>query len=163
MNYILWNVYIYGRNFFFLFFSFAKSTTLESTNQRNWPSLRMIQSFWWKLSAKSNPMLLCPSRKRYVSCYSTILELTQRSALPFLCTSFSVLNFECLFLFCCLFLLYSPTQSSIPLPSRSKRTRRRNALRGGSSMNCTKYSWTRTLSTIAWPMTWQTVCSVREA
>lgn len=47
------------------------------------------------------------------------------------------------------FLLCSPTQSSVPLPSRSRRTRRKNASRGGSSMSCTKYSWTRTLSTIA--------------
>lgn len=54
------------------------------------------------------------------------------------------------------------THSSVPLPSRSRRTRRKNASRGGSSMSCTKYSWTRTLSTIVWPMTWQTVCSVKE-
>lgn len=40
------------------------------------------------------------------------------------------------------------THSIVPLPSRSRRTRRKNASRGGSSMSCTKYSWTRTLSTI---------------
>lgn len=54
------------------------------------------------------------------------------------------------------------TQSSIPLPSRSRRTKRRSVWRGGCWMSCTKYSWTQTLSTTAWPTTWQTVCSVRE-
>lgn len=73
-------------------------------------------------------------------------------ALTYLCVILSLLF---------LLLLYLPTQSSIPLPSRSKRTRRRNAWKDGSLMNCTKYLWTRTLSTIAWPMTWQTLCSVK--
>lgn len=59
-------------------------------------------------------------------------------------------------------LLRPPTQSSIPLPSRSRRTRRRSVSRGGSWTSCTKYSWTRTPSTTVWPTTWQTVCSARE-
>lgn len=47
-------------------FSCARSITLELTNQRNWPSLPMSRSFWWKPLVRSNPMWLCPSRKRYL-------------------------------------------------------------------------------------------------
>lgn len=38
---------------------------------------------------------------------------------------------------------------SIHLPSRSKKTKRKNVWRGGSWMSCTKSSWTPTLSTTA--------------
>lgn len=70
----------------------------------------------------------------------------------------------CFSLLCQLNALFCPpTQSSIPLPSRSRKTKRRNVWRGGCWMSCTRYSWTRTLSITAWPTTWQTLCSDREA
>lgn len=136
-----------------LFSSSARSITLESTNRRNWLSLRTSQSSWWKLSVRSSPTWLCPSRRRYCSNHGNTLI-----AFDFL-TGFYSLCFAFLSLLSYYFL--PPTQSSIPLLSRSKKTKRRSVWSGGCWMSSTRCSWTRTPSTTAWPTTWRTACSVR--
>lgn len=54
-------------------------------------------------------------------------------------------------------------QPSVHLLSRWKRTKKKSDWRDGCSKNSIRYLWTQTLSTTAWPMTWPTVCSVRES
>lgn len=150
-------------------------SALQKAPLWNWQTREVGPVSWWfqVLDENSQPDQIqcgCSHQEKGMSdltnCLTwltAILKLTHYSTLLFLhfvlWGSFRLL----LSLFCHLIILSCPpAQSSIPLHSRSKRTKRKNASRGGSSTSCTKYSWTQTPSTIAWPMTWQTVCSVRE-
>lgn len=112
--------------------SFARSIILESTKRRNWPSLRMNLSSWWRLLVRSNPTCPSPSRRRYFcpnrSATFVTFWLLKGQLRPLVVCFSTFLPFFSL----SLSLAFSPpVQSSIPLRSRSKKTRRRSVWRGG--------------------------------
>ena len=97
---------------------------------------------------KSN--VAVPIKKKVLFCSATF---NQHTAFPVLHTSkcfellidgaFLLLLLQLTAVFC------PPAHCSIPLPSRLRKTKRRSVQKDGCWMSCTRYSWTRTLSTTA--------------